>query len=454
MSDKIVTVYSCANCGAQFSKWSGRCLDCGAWGSLKQETISKSEKSVQAAQTAPADLLDLSRLEAKATKRIKANIGEIDRVFGGGLVPGSLVLLAGEPGIGKSTLLAQLANALTVTDNNNSRPTVVYVSGEESAGQVRDRMKRLHCDLAKIKFIGGTNVESIVSRLASEKPKVAIIDSIQTMSTSLLSAEAGSITQIRASASYFLELAKKNNIAVIITGHITKDGQVAGPKSLEHIVDTVLYLELETSHNFRVLKATKNRFGSVNEIGVLEMTATGFKEIKNPSSLFIDDAVDTGAGSVISVIMEGTRPFLVEIQALVSKTPFGYPQRKASGYDSNRLQVLSAVLNRRANINLLNQDIILNIVGGMKIIDPAVDLAVCLAIVSSLLNQKISRNTVVVGEVGLGGEIRNVVFLKERLKEAKALGFKNAIIPAIRKIQEDIKFTAIKTVADIVGKII
>jgi len=365
---------------------------------------------------------------------------EVDRVLGGGIVPGSVILWSGEPGIGKSTMLAQIVNSVKLPEGGS----LVYVSGEESAAQVRDRLERLSCDFAKFKFAGETNAEKIISLLIETKPKVAVIDSIQTVYSAEVPAEPGGVSQIRACALKLLQAAKENDIAIVLVGHITKDGGVAGPKSLEHIVDTVVYLETESAGNYRVLRATKNRFGSINEIGLFEMTGQGFKEIKNPSLVFIDGHTDPITGSVISSIMEGTRPFLVEIQSLVTKTVFGYPQRKASGFDLNRLQVLSAVLTKRGGVNLSNQDVILNVVGGFKVTDPALDLAVCLAIASSLLNQTISRKTLVLGEVGLGGEVRNVSRLNDRLKEAEKLGFDTAIVPDAGTEKSQMRIVKIK----------
>jgi len=426
MPNKVQTVYSCSACDAQSPKWSGRCLECGGWGTLQMQTVDQksSEKNPIAAQ--PAAVLDFNQLEQADLSRLETKIGEIDRVLGGGLVKGSLVLIAGEPGIGKSTLVAQIAQAIGTA---NPESSIFYVSGEESAGQLKNRLDRLSGNLKNLKFIGETNCDKIISAVREAKPILLVVDSIQTIYASEVAAEAGSISQIRAATVKFLEMAKQMNIAVILIGHITKDGSIAGPKSLEHIVDAVAYLECETAHDYRILRATKNRFGSINEIGIFEMTGTGFKEIANPSSVFIEDSDEPMAGSVISSIIEGTRPFLVEVQALVSKTVFGYPQRKASGFDLNRLQILTAVLAKRAKINLTNQDVILNIVGGLKITEPSLDLAVCLAIASSLLNQSLDRQILVLGEVGLGGEIRNIAKLEVRLREAEKLGFTKAIIP-------------------------
>jgi DNA repair protein RadA/Sms len=420
---KINKIFSCSKCGAQFSKWNGRCLECGGWGTLNEDMVDdRAKDKKERAQIPAAEMVDLSKMESNKQARIVTNIGEINRVLGGGLVPGSITLISGDPGVGKSTLLAQVADALAQKNHK-----VAYFSGEESATQIKDRLERLNCDLQKIDFAPETNVERINSRLRKDKPALAIIDSIQTVYSSMRPSEIGSVGQIRAATISFLEVAKQQGIAIILVGHITKDGQVAGPKSLEHIVDTVLYLESDKRGEYRILRSQKNRFGSVAEVGIFEMTGTGMKEVKNPSGIFVDENIESMPGAVTSVVMEGTRPFLVEVQALVTKTVFGYPQRKASGFDLNRLQVLTAVLTKRGNINLGNQDVIVNIVGGQKISDPALDLAVSTAILSSLLNIQIKKDTVVIGEVGLGGEVRKVAKQKERLSEAKKLGYSNYI---------------------------
>lgn len=420
---KLSLVYTCSNCDAQFPKWSGRCSECGAWSSLKEDTLDQQTVKKNVVKAAAVATVDLSQIKSEQFDRLATGLAEFDRVLGGGIVPGSLVLLGGEPGIGKSTLIAQIA-----AGTKNAKPTI-YASGEESASQVRDRFARLGIDFKKIGFLNEINVEKIVATIEQAKPELAIIDSIQTVYSSSVESEAGSVSQIRASTAKFLELAKKHDIAIILIGHITKDGSLAGPKTLEHIVDTVAYLETETAHDYRILRTTKNRFGSTGELGVFEMTGAGFKEIKNPGAIFIESTEHDISGSVISCIMEGSRPFLVEVQALVTKTAFGYPQRKASGFDLNRLQVLIAVLTKRAGLNLTNQDVILNVVGGLHINEPALDLAVCLAIASSLLNLTIDRKTIVIGEVGLGGEVRNVSKLEMRLSEAEKLGFKIAVVP-------------------------
>jgi len=434
----LKTIFSCSNCGAQFPKWSGRCLECGAWGTLSQEIKdSHQAKAQELKKIAPAQILNLKDIKGGDLKRLSTGLKEADRVLGGGLVPGSLILLSGEPGIGKSTLVAQIAGA------KDSNLNIIYASGEESAMQVKNRLERLNCHLDKFRFISETNVEKIIAAAKANKPDLLIIDSIQTVYSSQVITEAGGVSQIRAVTVSFLQLAKEQDIAVLLIGHITKDGQVAGPKSLEHIVDTVLSLEAETRHNYALLRSTKNRFGSVNELGVLEMTSQGFREIPNPASVFINEESGSLAGSALGCIIEGSRPFLIDLQALVSKTVFGYPQRKASGFDLNRLQVLSAVISKRTKINLLAQDIILNVAGGLKISDPALDLAAVSAIISSYLNKPFRRDTIVLGEVGLGGEVRGIFRLEERLKEARRLGFKKVLVPA-GKIKDDFGLELIK----------
>ncbi len=432
-------LYICSNCDAQFLKWNGRCTECGKWGTLKEEVVEDVVKKL--VDVRAADIIDLSKIESKKILRIKTGISEADRVFGGGIVPGSLILLAGEPGAGKSTLVAQITNKIK---NNN----IIYISGEESAIQIKSRFNRLKCDLKKIKFISETNTDKIISRAKKENPELIIVDSIQTVYSPDSGSDPGGINQIRATTAKFLEYGKKNNVPIILIGHITKDGQVAGPKTLEHMVDTVIYLENNLNSNYSMMRVKKNRFGSINELGIFEMTGRGFIEVKNPSSAFMGNMTQKISGSVISCVMEGTRPFLLDIQALVSTTVFGYPQRKSSGLNLNRLQVLSSVITKRTKVNLTNQDIVLNIVGGFKVDDTALDLAVCVAIISSLLNQVIDRNTIILGEVGLGGEIRNISRLSERLKEAEKLGFKNAIIPDVEVKNCGMKIKKVKNISE------
>ena len=384
----LKTIYVCSNCDAQFPKWSGRCSECGSWGTLTEEIKDQKEAAkADLSKIAGAELLDLREIKNDQLPRLRTGLSEVDGVFGGGLVPGSLTLLAGEPGIGKSTLVAQVASSLGQTATDKKTPVVIYASGEESARQVKDRFDRLDCSLDNLRFISETNIEKIIATATKAKPQLLIIDSIQTVYSALIPSEAGSLNQIRAAAVKLLELAKGNDVTVIMVGHITKDGQVAGPKSLEHIVDTVVYLEAEKANSFCLLRASKNRFGATSELGVLEMTSRGFETVVNPSSVFIEGVSGGISGSVVGCVLEGARPFLVDLQSLVSKTVFGYPQRKASGFDLNRLQVLAAVISKRTKINLSSQDIILNLVGGLRLADPGLDLATCAAMISSFYNK-------------------------------------------------------------------
>lgn len=460
MSEKLKTIYECQNCGAQFPKWSGRCLECGQWGTLVSDI--KDDKKISEnnimKNIISAGVIDLSDSKDVKVIRLASSISEIDRVLGGGLISGSIMLLSGEPGVGKSTLLAQLSDALI--KKNKELNNVLYISGEESAGQVKIRLERLKCDLKNFKFIGETNLEKIISSAIKLNPGMLIVDSIQTIYSSVVLGEAGGISQIRTVAVKFMELAKKYNIPVFLIGHITKDGQVAGPKSLEHIVDVVMYLENDGRGGHSILRSVKNRFGSVNEIGVLQMTNSGFDEVKNPSASFLEGDLSLSfSGSVFSCVIEGNRPFLINIQALVSRTVFGYPQRKASGFDLNRLQVLSAVISKKQKLDLTNQDIILNIVGGFKTSDPALDLAVCLAIISSFLNKELEKKTAILGEIGLGGELRQVSYLDMRLREIEKMGFQQVVLGDFgsltdkKKIVDNfkkLKFVFVKSLSDVI----
>ncbi len=432
------TIFSCSHCGAQSLKWSGRCLECGSWGTIAEEILDARESQAKKlGQIKPATVVDLEKIKSSTWQRRETGNPEFDRVLGGGLVLGSFVLLSGEPGIGKSTLAAQLATSI------KTKNSVLYASGEESALQVKNRFERLASDLSRLKFIADTNIEKIIASAKKEQPELLIIDSVQTVYSSQLSLDSGGVSQIKAVTAQLLTLAKENNITVILIGHITKDGQVAGPKSLEHMVDTVLLLESEPNYNYSLLRATKNRFGSVNELGILQMTAQGFIPVSNPSEIFIDDKNKASSGSALGCILEGSRPFIIDLQALVSTTVFGYPQRKTSGFELSRLAVISAVISKRTKINLLNQDILLNVAGGLRVSDPALDLAATSAIISSYLNQEIKRDLLFLGELGLGGEIRNVVRLEERLKEGERLGFREAFIPDVVVKNKTMKLTKI-----------
>lgn len=429
MISKIKTIFECQNCGAQFPKWSGRCLECGNWGTLVEslsDDKKKNEKTI-IDKISSADVINLEDVSNFQSERFRTGVFELDRVLGGGLIQGSLILLSGEPGVGKSTLLAQISDS--IVKNNKSFAKVLYISGEESAGQVKLRLERLKCNLKSFNFVSETNLEKIISTAIKNKPDLLIADSIQTIYSSLVPSEAGGVSQIRTIAVKFMELAKKYNIPVFLIGHITKDGQVAGPKSLEHIVDVVLSLENDNRGAYSILRSSKNRFGSVNEIGVLEMTGTGFEEVKNASSVFLDnDLSHSFPGSSFSCVVEGNRPFLINVQALVSRTVFGYPQRKSSGFDLNRLQVLSAVISKKQKLDLTNQDIILNIVGGLRASDPALDLAVSLSIISSYLNQEVIGKMAILGELGLGGELRPISYLDMRLREIEKMGFSDVLL--------------------------
>lgn len=437
------TIYICSKCDSQALKWSGRCLECGAWGTLvkSHDTKSNSQKIVE---HATAELTDFKDVKAQDFERIKTNISELDQVLGGGIVKGSLILLGGEPGIGKSTIILQIAS--------NISQNLVYVSGEESKEQVKLRIDRLQTTTDHLKFLAQTNIDTICSTLKKNKPSVAVIDSIQTMYTADIDSEAGNISQVRACTVKLLEVAKQNNVAIIIVGHVTKDGAVAGPKTLEHLVDCVLYLEGDKFHHYRLLRGIKNRFGSTNEVGVFDMTQKGLIEVANPSASLLEQKQDNVSGSIVTCFIEGTRPFLTEIQALVTTTVFGYPQRKTAGFDLNRLQLLVAVLTKRANLNLTNQDVHLNIVGGFKIQEPAVDLAVALAIASAYKNITIKENTAVFGEIGLGGEIRPINFIDKRIKEAQKLGYNKIICPNM-KMQAGSGIIKVKNVSQAINSL-
>lgn len=447
MKNKGGNIFECAHCGAQFQKWAGRCLECGKWGSVVESQKSIKSESSKAGQYAPAKTESLNEIKSAETARVQTNIGELDRVLGGGLVAGSVILLGGEPGIGKSTLALQLAVAF---------PHCLYLSGEESAVQIKLRAERLQIKSDNLRLANETNVETIAATITSQKPALTIVDSIQTLTSSETDSDAGSPNQIRACAVKLLECAKATGSPVILIGQVTKDGAVAGPKTLEHLVDTVLYLEGDRFHNFRILRAVKNRFGSTDEVGIFAMEERGLVEVKNPSQALLAERPTNVPGSAVACLIEGTRPLLVEIQALVTKTNFGYPVRRASGFDLNRLQVLIGVLTKRAGLPLDGYDVFINVVGGITADEPAADLAVILALASGFKNKELPRNLCACGEVGLGGEVRSVPQIKKRLEEIKKLGFEFAVIPTTAESQKftGLKIVQLKNVKEVVEQVV
>ena len=423
---KTKTVFVCNSCGYESAKWLGKCPACNEWNSFFEEKITKtSEKTNTKMQAKPPMLL--KDVVGTESTRISTGFSELDRVLGGGLVTGSLLLLGGEPGIGKSTLILQICQKV------NTDGKVLYVSGEESAEQIKLRADRLNVKKDNLYFLGETNIEQIEENILNMSPEIVIIDSIQTMYSEEITSAAGSVSQVREITARIMKICKTNGITTIIIGHVTKDGNIAGPRVLEHMVDAVLYLEGERYFSYRILRGVKNRFGSTNEIGMFEMVNEGLKEIENPSSVLISERDGNPSGSVIVASMEGTRPLLVELQALTSQTIFGMPRRTSIGIDYNRLTILGAVLEKKAGAMLSNQDIYLNVVSGIKINEPAIDLGIILSVYSSLKNIPIPKDVVAIGEVGLTGEVRSVNMIEKRIKEAEKLGFKTCIIPESNK---------------------
>ena len=427
---KAKTIFVCSSCGYESAKWLGKCPACNEWNTFYEEKVVNSlgsasgKNGVNKTKSTPRKLKEVEGIEVARTS---TGIGELDRVLGGGLVKGSLVLVGGEPGIGKSTLILQLCDKL------NGEGKVLYISGEESAEQVKIRADRLNINNDDLMFLGETNIDNIQEAIFSVNPKLVIIDSIQTMYSEEITSAAGTVSQVREITSRIMRMCKDNGITTIIIGHVTKDGNIAGPRVLEHMVDTVLYLEGERYFSYRILRSVKNRFGSTNEVGMFEMKNEGMVEIINPSSILISERNDNPAGSVIVASMEGTRPLLIELQALTTPSIFGFPKRTANGIDYNRLAVLIAVLEKKAGIPLGNQDIYLNVVSGIRIVEPAIDLGVILAATSSYKNISIPQDVVAIGEVGLTGEVRSVNMIEKRIKEAERLGFKKCIIPESNK---------------------
>lgn len=422
---KSKVVYVCSECGYETAKWMGKCPSCNTWGSLQEDvrTEVSSARSASAVKLERADAKTLSEISANDEVRIKTDIRELDRVLGGGIVKGSVVLLSGDPGIGKSTILLQVCRAL------RNKMQVLYVSGEESATQIKMRAERLGVSGDNVKIMTSTDVQAICEYVNSAKPDIVMIDSIQTMTISELPSSAGSIVQVRESTNMLLRTGKSLEIPIFIVGHVNKGGDIAGPKVMEHIVDTVLYFEGERNQSYRILRAMKNRFGSTNEIGVFEMQEVGLVEVENPSAHLLSGRLFDVSGTCITCVIEGTRPILSEVQALVTTTGFGNPRRVATGFDYNRLSLILAVLEKRMGLYFSNLDAYLNIVGGMRIDEPAADLAVALSLVSGMRDKPIDEKTVAFGEIGLSGEVRMVSRAAFRVNEAARLGFTKCILP-------------------------
>jgi len=447
---KSKTFYTCQNCGYQSAKWLGKCPDCNSWNTLAEETTLKGGKAEDSAfpESTPRSI---SEVTGEAEQRLSCGISELDRVLGGGLVPGSLVLIGGDPGIGKSTLLLQATNHLAKAFGE-----VLYVSGEESAQQVRMRGTRMGVNDARLFVLTETSLEKIIIHFHRLKPKALVIDSIQTMFTAALESAPGSVSQVRETAGRFMVLAKGSGIPVLLVGHVTKDGSIAGPRVLEHMVDTVLYFEGDAGHPFRILRAVKNRFGSTNEIGVFEMKEGGLCEVRNPSELFLSERPMGVSGSVVVAALEGSRPLLVELQALVCPSPLGMPRRTTIGVDHNRLALLVAVLEKKIGLNLAGQDIFLNVAGGAKLNEPAADLGMTVAVASSFLDKTIDPQTLLLGEVGLAGEVRGITQPEMRVKEAAKLGFSRCVLPSGNLKQVKIKgmeLTGVKSVEEALEKL-
>ncbi len=423
---KQKTVFVCTDCGTESPKWMGKCPGCGAWNTMVEEIVVVAPKGAQkstsiASSSSPKPLRDISTEEEL---RLSTGLSELNRVLGGGIVPGSLVLIGGDPGIGKSTILLQCCQHLGKTKK------VLYISGEESQRQIKLRADRLSVDSENLKIYSETNMSNIINCIYQEKPDILIVDSVQTMFNPDISPAPGSVSQIRDVAATLMRIAKEESIATFLVGHVTKEGSIAGPKILEHIVDTVLYFEGEQQRAYRIIRAIKNRFGSTNEIGVFEMTSDGLQEIPNPSLALLSGRPEGEAGSCILCAMEGTRPVLAEVQALAASSSFGNPRRMTTGMDLSRVLMLLAVMEKRLGMHISSYDIYVNVVGGLKMMEPAADLGVLLAIASSFRNQPLDSGLVAIGEVGLAGELRACNFLENRIAEAEKLGFTKCIIPA------------------------
>jgi DNA repair protein RadA/Sms len=419
-------IYCCQTCGYQTPKWMGKCPDCGTWDSIVEER--SAARSFRDAHRSPGNQqstpVAIDSIELDTENRLLTDIREFDRVLGGGLVPGTLVLIGGDPGIGKSTLMLQALYGLASQGHK-----VLYVSGEESNRQIRLRSQRLDTVASELMVVSEVEIDAILGMVQADPPQVLVIDSIQTMYNPELTSAPGSVSQVRESTVRLMMMAKKTGIPTLLVGHVTKDGAIAGPKLLEHMVDTVLYFEGDRNHIFRILRAVKNRFGSTNEIGVFEMKDQGLDEVANPSAVFLSERPANAAGSTVTASMEGTRPILVELQALASSTSFGTPRRTILGLDPNRVALLAAVMEKQLGMHLMGYDIFMNVAGGVKVIEPAVDMAIVSAIASSFLDKPVPDGTVVLGEVGLAGEVRAIGQVDIRLGEAKKMGFKRCLVP-------------------------
>ncbi|MDQ1300510.1 MAG: hypothetical protein QG637_428 [Chloroflexota bacterium] len=441
---KPKTRYVCAVCGSAQPKWQGKCPDCGEWNTLVETVIQEpapGRVGSAASVTGGNGPVPLPDIPADGYERIPVSIGELSRVLGGGIVPGSVTLISGDPGIGKSTLLIQLCAALADDSlspgSGRSEGSVLYISGEESAAQIKLRAERLGIVSPNILVLADTHLESIAAHIEKAQPRLVVVDSVQSIYSDAIQSGAGSITQVRDCSAALLRLAKSQTFPLFLVGHVTKEGAIAGPRVLEHMVDTVLYLEGERFHSFRLLRSVKNRFGSTNEVGVFEMAERGMTEVKNPSEAFLAERLPNAAGSAIAVTMEGTRPILVEVQALTSVTTFAQPRRTANGVDFNRLLLITAVLSKRARIRLADQDVFVNVVGGLEVAEPAADLAIAAAIASSARSRPVAADLALIGEVGLSGELRSVGHLPRRLNEAAKLGFTRVLVPKtiVRKLE-------------------
>lgn len=443
------SVFFCQNCGHEENKWLGQCPMCKEWNTFVEEAVSVS-KSSTVKLSKEAEIVALKDIKTNDEERILTRIGELDRVLGGGIVPGSLVLVGGDPGIGKSTLLLQVCQRLC-----EDKKQVLYISGEESLRQIKLRANRMGEFREELYLLCETNLEVIRSVIEKRKPDIVVIDSIQTMYSEDVSSAPGSVSQVRESTNVFMQLAKGIGISIFIVGHVTKEGTVAGPRVLEHMVDTVLYFEGDRHASYRILRGVKNRFGSTNEIGVFEMRQNGLVEVENPSEFMLNGKPEHASGSVVACSMEGTRPILIEIQALVCGSSFGVPRRTAAGTDYNRVNLLMAVLEKRLGLHLSNYDAYVNIAGGVKMNEPAIDLGIVMAIVSSYKNKAIDEKTIVFGEVGLSGEVRAVSMPEQRVAEAKKLGFETCIMPEVSKAMvkgiQGIKIIGVKNIGDAVG---